>query len=247
MTTAPAVLVADDVGYAYGVGTGGVSSLSLRLHAGRVTGFFGRNGAGKSTSMLLLAGVLIPQRGRVLLGGVDVKSAAARQRIAWAPEVPPLSFDLTVAEHLRLAMSLRSSSPTTAVDVDDAVARLELAVVWQRRAGALSKGTRQRLGVAMALVVGGDVLLLDEPTAGCDPGQVAAMRALILEARAKGVAVLLSSHVVVELAAVADDVVAIADGRTVFSGPVSAIADATAAALGAVHAVERHPPAAGGA
>lgn len=225
------VLVAEDVAFAYGVGAGGVSALSLSLRPGRVTGFLGRNGAGKSTSMLLLAGVLFPQRGRVRLGDVDVSDVTARRRIAWAPEVPPLSAELTVAEHLRFAQALKSPSSQSAVAVDDAVARLELGAVMQRRASALSKGTRQRLGVAMAVVVGGDVLLLDEPTAGCDPAQVLAMRELVVELKQKGVAVLLSSHVVAEFVAVADDVLAIADGRTVFSGPISAVADATAAAL----------------
>jgi len=214
-----------------------LDGVDISLHAGRVMGFLGRNGAGKSTTIKLLAGVLQPTRGRVTAFGIDASASAARARVGWAPEEPPLSSSLTVDEHLGLAASLApAASSTTASRRDELCNALGLEGVTQRLAGALSKGTRQRVGLAMALVGRPDVLLLDEPSAGLDPAQVVALHALVRAEAARGAAVLWSTHVLAELARVADDVTAIAAGRTVFTGPVAALDDAAAAALGAPRA-----------
>jgi ABC-2 type transport system ATP-binding protein len=222
------LLRAEQLAWRHGPGGSGVHVVSLTLSRGRITGFLGRNGAGKSTTMRLLAGVLVPQRGQVTLTGRPVTSASARARIGWAPEEPPTSPGLTVREHL---VSARALAPGTGRGVDDVIAALDLGAVVDRLAGALSKGTRQRLGVAMALLGAPDVLLLDEPAAGLDPAQVLALREVLRIEKARGAAILLSSHVVAELGALVDDVVAIREGVTVFAGGVDGLAEATAAAL----------------
>jgi ABC-2 type transport system ATP-binding protein len=226
-----ALLRAEHLAWQHGAEGSGVRDVSLSLSRGAITGFLGRNGAGKSTTMRLLAGVLVPQAGRVMLDGAPLtgaSSSAARARIGWAPEEPPTAPGLTVREHLRVARTLACARGR---GVDDVVAALDLGAVVDRLAGALSKGTRQRLGVAMALIGSPDVLLLDEPASGLDPAQVMALREVLQAEKARGAAILLSSHVVAELGALVDDVVAIRDGVTVFAGPGDALAAATAAAL----------------
>jgi ABC-2 type transport system ATP-binding protein len=227
------MLQATDVAWSYGAGVGsGVDGITLSLRPGFITGFLGRNGAGKTTTIKLLAGVLVPQRGTITVGGLPSSSSFARARIGWAPEEPPTVAGMTVREHLQTAMDLAASTPSGGHrSIDDVVMALDLGAVVHRLAGALSKGTRQRLGVAMALCGAPDVLLLDEPTAGLDPAQVDALRSLIRAEAARGAAILLSSHVTAELAAVADDVVAINAGRTVFVGPIGSLEEATRAAL----------------
>lgn len=236
------LLRAAHLAWQHGADGSGVRDVSLSLARGTITGFLGKNGAGKSTTMRLLAGVLAPRAGRVTLDGVSLTSsssssssssaaaAAARRRIGWAPEEPPTSPGLTVREHLRFARSIARPGGR---GVDDVVDVLDLGTVVDRLAGALSKGTRQRLGIAMALLGSPDVLLLDEPAAGLDPAQSLALREVLRAEKARGAAILISSHVVAELGELVDDVVAIRDGVTVFMGSVSDLAAATAAALAA--------------
>jgi ABC-2 type transport system ATP-binding protein len=229
------LLRAEHVAWQHGADGSGVRDVSLSLARGTITGFLGRNGAGKSTTMRLLAGVLVPRAGLVTLDGVSLTSstsaaAGARRRIGWAPEEPPTSPGLTVREHLCVARRLARPGGR---GIDDVVDVLDLGGVVDRLAGALSKGTRQRLGIAMALLGAPDVLLLDEPAAGLDPAQSLALREVLRAEKARGAAILVSSHVVAELGELIDDVVAIRDGVTVFAGPVSDLAAATAAALAA--------------
>jgi ABC-2 type transport system ATP-binding protein len=207
--------------------------VNLALVPGRITGFLGRNGAGKSTTMRVLAGVIEPDAGVVTVGGVAAHRPAARARVGFAPEEPALASGLTVVEQLRFAGRLRGLRGRPLEDgVAAVIDSLDLTDVKMRLCGALSKGTRQRVGTAMALLGAPAVLLLDEPGAGLDPTQASRLRALLLDRRAQGAAILLSSHVVAELEAVVDDVVVIAGGRTVFAGPRSALAEAVIAAAG---------------
>lgn len=223
------VVVADAVGFRF-AGGAGVDDVTLSLRAGRITGFLGRNGAGKSTTMRLLAGVLQPQRGSVKVLGHAATSAAARALVGWAPEEPPLSPALTVREQLRFAAALAARGAShTPRPIDDVVVALDLGASIDRLAGVLSKGTRQRVGTALALVGAPAVILLDEPGAGLDPAQVLALRTVLRAARDDGAAILLSSHVVAEVAALADDVVAIDAGRIVHSGGIATLDVAVAA------------------
>ena len=230
--TGDVLVQASGVAWSWGEGSGnGVTRVDMTLHRGRITGFLGRNGAGKTTTIKLLAGVLVSQRGTITVCGMPSWSSSARARVGWAPEEPPVVAGMSVREHLLTARALAAQAPGPGRSVDDVVAALDLGAVVGRLAGSLSKGTRQRLGIAMALCGAPDVLLLDEPTAGLDPAQVEGLRQLIRAEAARGTAVLLSSHVTAELAAVADDVVAINAGCTVFVGPIAALDEATRAAL----------------
>jgi ABC-2 type transport system ATP-binding protein len=230
---AAVVVTCRGLAHAWGL-TPALRGVDLTLRRGRITGFLGRNGAGKSTTMRVLAGALVPDAGVVLVDGVLAHAPAARARVGWAPEEPAVAAGLTVREQLQFAGRLRGlAGAALRTAVDSAVASLDLMDVETKLCGALSKGTRQRVGTAMALLGTPAVLLLDEPAAGLDPAQATRLRALLRQLRDGGCAILLSSHVTAELEAVADDVVAIAGGRTVFAGGRDALADAVRAAAGA--------------
>ncbi len=239
-----AIVAARHLAHRYG-GEVGVVDVDVTLFAGRITGFLGRNGAGKSTTMKILAGVLVPAGGTatVVVDGVHraAHTAAARRCVGWSPEEPAVHPALTVAEQLRFAARLRGSR-SVAVDVAEVVNDLDLASVETKLCGSLSKGTRQRVGVAMALLGRPRVLLLDEPTAGLDPAQVQALRALLLRRRGDGAAILLSSHVTAEIEAIADDVTAIQAGRTVHHGDQSTLAAAVALVSGSAGVIDGAAP-----
>jgi len=240
-------------------GRAAIEDVSLGVARGEVVGFLGPNGAGKTTTLRILAGVFPPTRGQALIDGHDVVRAplAARRRLGYAPERPALHLEMTVAGLLDFAAGMKDVGGARArrTAVEDALARAVLGEVAARRIGALSKGVRQRLGLALALVGDPPALLLDEPTAGLDPEQSADMRRLI---RGLGTerAVLVSSHALAEVEALCDRVVILHRGRVLSADtparlaarlrPASRIdveaaapADALAAALVAVPGVRR--------
>jgi len=240
-------------------GRAAIEDVSLGVAPGEVVGFLGPNGAGKTTTLRILAGVFPPTSGQALIDGHDVVRAplAARRRLGYAPERPALHLEMTVAGLLDFAAGMKDVGGRRArrAAVEDALERAALAEVAARRIGTLSKGARQRLGLALALVGDPPALLLDEPTAGLDPEQSADMRRLI---RALGTerAVLVSSHALAEVEALCDRVVILHRGRVLSADtparlaarlrPASRIdveaaapADALAAALAAVPGVRR--------
>jgi len=232
-------------------GRAAIEDVSLGVARGEVVGFLGPNGAGKTTTLRILAGVFPPTRGQALIDGHDVVRAplAARRRLGYAPERPALHLEMTVAGLLDFAAGMKDVGGARArrTAVEDALARAVLGEVAARRIGALSKGVRQRLGLALALVGDPPALLLDEPTAGLDPEQSADMRRLI---RGLGTerAVLVSSHALAEVEALCDRVVILRRGLHLAARlrPASRIeveaaapADALAAALAAVPGVRR--------
>ena len=240
-------------------GRAAIEDVSLGVAPGEVVGFLGPNGAGKTTTLRILAGVFPPTSGQALIDGHDVVRAplAARRRLGYAPERPALHLEMTVAGLLDFAAGMKDVGGRRArrAAVEDALERAALAEVAARRIGALSKGVRQRLGLALALVGDPPALLLDEPTAGLDPEQSADMRRLI---RGLGTerAVLVSSHALAEAEALCDRVVILHRGRVLSADtparlaarlrPASRIdveaaapADALAAALAAVPGVRR--------
>jgi ABC-2 type transport system ATP-binding protein len=239
-----------------------IADVSLAVARGEAVGFLGPNGAGKTTTLRVLAGVFPPSSGQALIGGHDVvrDPLAARRCLGYAPERPALPLDTTVAAALDFAAALRDVAPAAArrAAVATALARTGLDDVAGRRIGALSKGVRQRVGVAVAVVGDPPALLLDEPATGLDPEQRAAMRSLV-RALAADHAVLLSSHALAEVETSCDRVVILHHGRVLAADtparlaarlrPASCVevealapAAALAAALGATPGVRRVEP-----
>ena len=179
-----------------------VSDLSASLAPGEVVGLLGPNGAGKSTTLRMLAGTLAPSAGRALVGGVDVSEdpLGARRKVGFLPEVPPIHADMTVQAMLRYAgrlYGLRDVAGAT----ERAIADAQLGDVAHRLIGHLSKGFRQRVGLAVAILHQPEVLLLDEPTSGLDPAQRASLRELLQSLADGSVTILLSTHVLAEVEA----------------------------------------------
>jgi ABC-type multidrug transport system, ATPase component len=202
-----------------------VQELSLALASGQVLGLLGVNGAGKSTTLSMIAGALRPDQGAIHLNGEDFleRPELARRLIGWLPERAPVWPELTVAEHLDAHGHLRGlSGPALRAACMATLARLELQPLARRLAGMLSQGQRQRLGLACALLHRPALLVLDEPANALDPVQVTALRALIREQAAAGTAVILSTHVLVEVTAVCDRVAILHEGRLHHDGPVRA-------------------------
>ncbi|GLQ86665.1 ABC transporter ATP-binding protein [Dyella flagellata] len=202
-----------------------VRDLSLRLHAGQILGLLGVNGAGKSTTLSLIAGALVPDRGAIRLLGKDFleQPELARQALGWLPEAAPLWPELTLREHLNAHGRLRGLTGIRLKEAGDAVLeRLELKDLAQRLAGVLSQGQRQRLGLACALLHRPALLVLDEPANALDPVQVVALRNLLRELAAAGTAVILSTHQLSEVTAVCDRVAILHEGVLRYDEPLPA-------------------------
>jgi ABC-2 type transport system ATP-binding protein len=188
-----------------------VRDLSFLVKKGEVVGFLGHNGAGKSTTMRMLAGALAPSSGSALVDGQSVQALEARRRVGFLPETPPLTPELTVEEQLAFVASLRGAR---AGDVDDVLRRCDLVEQRRKITASLSKGTKQRVGLAQALLGDPPVLLLDEPTAGLDPKQAASVRELV-RALAPDHAILLSTHLLAEVTALCSRVLLVRRGQLV--------------------------------
>ncbi len=200
-----------------------VQDLSLTLPRGQVLGLLGVNGAGKSTTLSMIAGALRPDRGSIQLNGADFpeQPELARQLIGWLPERAPLWAELTVSEHLDAHGRLRGlRGPALRQARTAIIERLQLQPLARRLAGVLSQGQRQRLGLACALLHRPALLVLDEPANALDPVQVAALRALIREEASSGTAVILSTHLLTEVTAVCDRVAILHEGSLRHDGPV---------------------------
>jgi ABC-2 type transport system ATP-binding protein len=197
-------------------GTRAIDELSFEVARGDVVGFLGPNGAGKSTTMRILAGALGATSGRALVGGIDVfeRPTDVKRLVGYLPEVPPLYGEMTVRAFLTFCARIKRA-PDPAVDVEDALRRVRLGDVAHRLVGNLSKGYRQRVGLAAALVHRPPVLILDEPTSGLDPAQRVEVRELLRELAAGETTVVLSTHVLAEVEAVCDRVIIIHKGRIV--------------------------------
>ena len=209
----PLVLV-DRVSKRYGR-TLAVADLSFGVAKGEVLGFLGPNGAGKTTTMRVITGFMPPTEGRVLVAGLDISEAPldVRRRIGYLPENPPLYPEMETAAFLEFAARLRGV-PRSRIPqaVDRAIERCALGEAREHIIGKLSRGFRQRVGLAQALVHEPELLVLDEPTAGLDPKQIHETRELI-RALAGERTVVLSTHILPEVAVTCDRVVIIAGGR----------------------------------
>jgi ABC-2 type transport system ATP-binding protein len=202
-----------------------VQNLSLSLSSGQVLGLLGVNGAGKSTTLSMIAGALRPDSGGIELNGEDFleRPELARTQIGWLPERAPVWAELSVEEHLDAHGRLRGLAGAALRQARTAIVeRLELQPLARRLAGVLSQGQRQRLGLACALLHRPALLVLDEPANALDPVQVAALRALLREQAAGGTAVILSTHLLAEVTAVCDRVAILHEGTLRHDGAVRA-------------------------
>ncbi|MCO4744792.1 MAG: ATP-binding cassette domain-containing protein [Proteobacteria bacterium] len=201
-----------------------VDDLSFSVERGEIVGFLGPNGAGKSTTMRILCGSLGATGGRAMVDGIDVMDdpRGAKRKIGYLPEAPPLYTEMTVRQYLRFCGKIKGADkPRDAAEV--AIEKVGLTPVAHRIIGNLSKGYRQRVGIAQALVHSPDVLVLDEPNSGLDPAQRAEIRTLIEELAAGDTTVILSTHVLPEIEALCDRVVIIHQGRIVAQNTVDAL------------------------
>lgn len=197
-----------------------VDDLSFVVDTGKVVGFLGPNGAGKSTTMNIITGYIAPTSGKVLIDGIEMgqKPEKAKEKIGYLPEIPPLYQDLRVREYLMFTAELkRMGRKKRDAVVQDVMKKTGILDVSERLIRHLSKGYRQRVGLAGALVGDPDILILDEPTVGLDPGQIMEMRELIREL-SKNHTVLLSSHIMQEISAVCDEIIIISGGRMIAAG-----------------------------
>ena len=194
-----------------------VDDVSFRVDSGRILGFLGPNGAGKTTTMRILTGCIPATEGTAIVAGYDVfeQPVEAKRRTGYLPETPPLYPDMTVREYLTFAARINGiGSAQRRERVAGAMARTSVADMADRHCGKLSKGYRQRVGLAQAILHNPDVLILDEPTAGLDPKQIIETRELIKDL-AGDHTIILSTHILPEVAQTCESVIIINRGRVV--------------------------------
>ncbi len=196
-----------------------VDDLSFKVEKGQIYGFLGPNGAGKSTTMNMMTGYIAPTAGQVLIDGHDIveDGQAARRSIGYLPEIPPVYPDMTVEEYLEFAAGLKK---IPSARIDESIAKvMELTGITEvenRLIRNLSKGFRQRVGLAQAILGDPEILILDEPMVGLDPKQIIEIRELIRQL-SENHTIILSSHILSEISAICDHIMIIAHGKLVAS------------------------------
>ena len=196
-----------------------VDSLSFRVERGMIYGFLGPNGAGKSTTMNMMTGYIAATSGTVKINGYDIlkNPEQAKKSIGYLPELPPVYQDMTVYEYLKFVAELKKVKRSEQkAQIEDVMAQTRIEDVQNRLIKNLSKGYKQRVGLAQAIIGYPEVLILDEPTVGLDPKQIIEIRELIREL-AKKHTIILSSHILSEVSAVCDHIMIISKGKLVAS------------------------------
>ena len=201
-----------------------VDSISFEVKKGEILGFLGPNGAGKSTTMKMLTCYIPPTSGNATVCGFDItqQSLDVRQKIGYLPENNPLYYDMYVKEFLEFALKVngQKSMANSNQAIKNAIDLVGLEVEQHKKIGQLSKGYKQRVGLAQALIHDPEILILDEPTSGLDPNQLADIRHLIKEL-GKEKTILFSTHIMQEVEAVCDNVVIINKGKIVANDKTS--------------------------
>ncbi|MBO7125163.1 MAG: ATP-binding cassette domain-containing protein [Bacteroidales bacterium] len=193
-----------------------VDGISFEIPSGEIVGFIGPNGAGKSTTMKIITGFLSDFEGEVLVNGIDVRQnpIEVKKIIGYLPEHNPLYLEMYVKEYLVFVAKIYGLNKNTEGIVNDIIKRVGLEKEVHKKISMLSKGYRQRVGLAAVLVHDPKVLILDEPTTGLDPNQLIEIRSLI-EAEGKSKTIMLSTHIMQEVEAICDRVIIINNGRIV--------------------------------
>ena len=193
-----------------------VKDASFVVNDGEILGFLGPNGAGKSTTMNILTGYLSATSGHVTVGGYDIlqNPSEAKRRLGYLPELPPLYLDMTVKEYLNFVYDLKKVKLPKGPHIEEICKLVKIKNVYHRQIKFLSKGYKQRVGIAQALIGNPSVLILDEPTVGLDPKQIIEIRNLV-RMLGKTHTVILSSHILSEIQAVCDRIIVINNGRII--------------------------------
>lgn len=196
-----------------------VDHLSFQIEKGKIYGFLGPNGAGKSTTMNIITGYIASTEGKVVIDGHDIleEPEQAKKCIGYLPEQPPLYFDMTVLEYMKFAADLKKIPKNKKASmIQEVMDLVKISDMKNRLIKNLSKGYRQRVGLAQAILGYPEVIILDEPTVGLDPKQIIEIRSMIRDLREKHT-VILSSHILSEVSAVCDYVLIISHGKLVAS------------------------------
>lgn len=191
-----------------------INGISFTVEDGEILGFLGPNGAGKSTTMNILTGYISSTSGSAIINGVDIfeEPLKAKKNIGYLPEIPPLYIDMTVKDYLNFVYDLKKCKLPRKAHLKDVCELVQITDVYERIIKNLSKGYKQRVGLAQALIGNPPVLILDEPTVGLDPKQITEIRTLIKKLGKKHT-VILSSHILSEIQAVCDRVIIINKGK----------------------------------
>lgn len=198
-----------------------VNNISFNIHNGEIVGFLGPNGAGKSTTMKMITGYLLPDGGNAKVSGIDVTEnpIAAKRKIGYLPEANPLYYDMYVKEYLLFIAGVYSVASKQSA-ANKAIEMVGLTPESKKKIGQLSKGYKQRVGLAASLIHDPEVLILDEPTSGLDPNQIVEIRNVIKE-QGRNKTVLFSTHILQEVQAICDRVIIINKGELVANDTLS--------------------------
>ena len=198
-----------------------VESLSFSIQPGEIVGFLGPNGAGKSTTLKMIAGFMSPDAGSIQLSGIDLhqNEVAYKKKIGYLPESNPLYPDLYVVEYLNFLASLHAI-PSPSKRIQEVIAQTGLQSMQHKKIGFLSKGYKQRVGIAAAILHAPELILLDEPTSGLDPNQLIEIRSLI-QSLSSHAMILFSSHILQEVAAITDRVLVLHQGKLVANDSIN--------------------------
>ncbi len=206
-----------------------LNDVSFSVNKGEIVGFIGPNGAGKTTLMKIITGLIPPTSGEAFVNGINVSedTLAIKKQIGYLPENNPLYFNMYIKEYLEFVGGLYHIGKSLPLRINEIVEQTGLKNETKKKIGSLSKGYRQRVGLAQALINDPQVLILDEPTSGLDPNQIIEIRTLIANT-GKNKTVILSTHIMQEVEAICDRVIIINNGQIIANDSTSGIISGTA-------------------